>query len=105
MGHEAQAETEAQKVPGELRKNSFTAQRAGTGTCCEHWNRLPREGVESRSWRYSRTIWTQSCAMCSGMPCLSWEAGPDDPAVVPSNPARSVPLSLCDRPERQQAHG
>jgi len=30
----------------------------------EPWPRLPREFVESPSWRYSRPAWTQSCAAC-----------------------------------------
>jgi len=30
----------------------------------EHWNRLPRDVVESLLWRYSRPARTRSCAAC-----------------------------------------
>ncbi|KAJ7406724.1 hypothetical protein BTVI_64917 [Pitangus sulphuratus] len=32
-----------------------------------HWNKLPREVVESPHWKNPRTIWMKSCAMCSNM--------------------------------------
>ena len=36
----------------------------------EHGNRLPRECVDLPHWRYSGTIWTQFCALCSRMTLL-----------------------------------
>ena len=44
-------------------------------------------------WRYSRPVWTQSCAACCRWPCFGRGVGPDDPQ-------RSLPtpniLSFCD---------
>jgi len=41
-----------------MRKNFFPLR------VTEPWPRLPREFVESPSWRYSRPAWTRSCAAC-----------------------------------------
>lgn len=54
-------ETDAQHHHLNKRKSFFTAQRPSTGTGC------PERLWSSPHWRYSGTVWTQSCAMCSGM--------------------------------------
>ena len=41
-----------------MRKNFFPLR------VTEHWNRLPREAVESPSLEISRPAWTRSCAAC-----------------------------------------
>jgi len=42
-----------------MRKNFFTLRMT------EHWNRLPREVVESPFLEILKTRWTRSCAACS----------------------------------------
>ena len=44
----------------------------------EHWNRLPREAVDSPSLRYSRPAWTKSCAACCRRHCFGRRVGLDD---------------------------
>lgn len=39
-------------------------------------------GVSLPHWRYSRTIWTQSCAVCFGWPCLSRRLDQIDPSSL-----------------------
>lgn len=60
---------------------------------------LPVDFIQSQSWsvcptteKYSRTLWLQNCALCSGMTLLGWEVGPDDPlCFLPTWPI----LCLC----------
>lgn len=42
----------------EMRKNSITA------WVSKYWHRLPRKLWHLPQWKYSRSIWMQSCAMC-----------------------------------------
>ena len=37
----------------------------------DHWERLPREVVESPPWRSSKAAWTWAWVPCSGCPCWS----------------------------------
>lgn len=69
-----------------LRKNFFTAQWPCTGTgCTERLWSLPYG-------RHSRIVWTQSCAMCSGMAMLEQGGWTRWPTGIPSNMSHSVVL-------------
>jgi len=53
------AQTEAQEDPSEHEEELFTLR------VMEHWNRLPKEVVESPSLEIFSTAWMRSCAACS----------------------------------------
>ena len=61
-------------------RKKFTVQWPSTGT--DH----PERAWSLPHWRCSRTIWMQSCAMCSGMTLLEQAGGTWWPTVVPSHP-------------------
>jgi len=68
-----------------MRKNFFTL--------TEHWNRLPREVVDSPSPEISNPTWMWSCAACSRGTCFSRGAGLDDLQRSLPNPTI---LLFCD---------
>lgn len=59
MAREEWAQSDVQEFHQNTRKN-FTVRRPSTGRDCAErmWSLT--------SWRYSRTVWTRSCAICSG---------------------------------------
>mgnify|MGYP001853288496 CR=1 FL=1 len=61
----------------------------------EHWNRLPREVVDSLLWRYSRPAWMPTCAVCCRGYVLQggWTQWSLE---VPSKPYNSVILWFCE---------
>jgi len=56
-----------------MRKNFFTLR------VMEHWNRLPREALESAFLEIFKTPWMQCCAACCRRPCFGRGVGLDDP--------------------------
>lgn len=66
------------------RKCHLNARKNFTVLVTVHWSRLPGEVWSFSRWRYSRTLWRQSCAMCIGM-------------TLPEQGGRTTqPYTFCD---------
>lgn len=68
-GPEAWPQPETQDIFPEHQETLFTVRET------EHWH---REVMDLHPWGYSKTIWTESSAACTGWPCFSRGLGQDD---------------------------